>query len=256
MTTFTWRTVSAICALALAAPAAALAQQPTLQFDRSCYTDDQNMGFTGAGYTPGGQVDLLFASDFLPRGSFTAQADAAGALTGATFVDNADQLLSEDADRATVVVTANDRARFEADQQPPESQFGFSLFTFTRWEGYSPGRYVPGKRAEVQLYGWAFAAGKVAWFLFRKGSRTVSSVKVGRLDDECGDLTARIRVPRDLRPGKYRVVLTIDRKLGDRYSWRKARVSARRPATAAAAPGLRAMSRAGVAVTSRLGGLP
>ena len=90
------------------------------------------------------------------------------------------------------------------------------------------------------IYGWAFATGKVAWLLFQKGSRTVKSVKVGRLDDECGDRTAKVRVPRDLKPGAYRVVLTTDRKLRDRYTWIKARVTARRPASAAAARSMHA----------------
>ena len=97
----------------------------------------------------------------------------------------------------------------------------------------------------MEIYGWAFAAGEVAWFLFQKGSRTVASVKVGRLDDECGDRTARVRVPRGLKPGAYRVVLTTDRKLRDRYTWSKARVTARRSAGAAAARGIQPMSRAG-----------
>ena len=240
MSTFTMRAVGAIGALALAAPATALAQQPTLQFDRGCYTEDQAMAFTGAGYTLGGQVDLLFASDLEVHGGFTSHADAAGALSGAVAVDDAEQLLADDEGREAIIVTANDQTRIAANQQPPESQFGFSQFTFTRWEGFSPGRYVPGKRASVEIYGWAFATGKVAWFLFQKGSRTVASVKVGRLDDECGDRTARIRVPRGLKPGAYRVVLTTDRKLRDRYTWRKARVTARPSASAAAARGMHA----------------
>jgi hypothetical protein len=240
MSTFTMRAVGAIGALALTAPAAALAQQPTLQFDRGCYTEDQAMAFTGASYTPGGQVDLLFASDFEVRGGYTTHADAAGALNGTVVVDDAEQLLPEDEGRETIIVTANDQTRIAANQQPPESQFGFSQFTFTRWEGFSPGRYVPGKRASVAIYGWAFATGKVAWLLFQKGSRTVKSVKVGRLDHECGDRTARITVPRGLKPGAYRVVLTIDRKLRDRYTWRKARVTARRSASATAARGMHA----------------
>ena len=244
MSTFTMRTVGAIGALALAAPAAAAAQQPTLQLDRGCYTDGQEMAFTGAGYTPGGQVDLLFASDFEVRGGYTTHADAAGALNGTVVVDDAEQLLGEDDGRETIIVTANDQTRIAANQQPPESQFGFSQFTFTRWEGFSPGRYVPGKRASVEIFGWAFATGKIAWLLFQKGSRTVASVKVGRLDDECGDRTAKVRVPRGLKPGAYRVVLTTDRKLRDRYTWRKARVTARRPAVAAAARGMQPMSRA------------
>jgi hypothetical protein len=240
MSRFTIRTVGAIGALALAAPAAAAAQQPTLQLDRGCYTDGQEMAFTGAGYTPGGQVDLLFASNFEVRGGYTTLADAGGALNGTVAVDDADQLLPEDEDRETILVTSNDQTRIAANQQPPESQFGVSQFTFTRWEGFSPGRYVPGKRVSVEIFGWAFATGKVAWLLFQKGSRTVKSVKVGRLDDACGDRTAKVRVPRDLTPGAYRVVLTTDRKLRDRYTWIKARVTARRPASAAAARSMHA----------------
>ena len=243
MSTFTMRAigaVGAVGAIALAAPSAAVAQQPALQFDRGCYTDNQDMVFTGAGYTLSGQVDLLFASDLEVHGGFTTHADATGALNGAVAVNDAGQLLADDEDRETIIITANDQTRIAANQQPPESQFGFSQFTFSRWEGFSPGRYVPGKRVTVEMYGWAFAAGQVAWFLFQKGSRTVASVKVGRLDDGCGDRTARIRVPRGLKPGAYRVVLTIDRKLRDRYTWRRARVTARPSASAAAARGMHA----------------
>jgi hypothetical protein len=101
----------------------------------------------------------------------------------------------------------------------------------------------------VEIHGWAFATGKRAWLLFRKGPRTVASVKLGRLDQECGDQTARIRVPRGLDPGRYRVVLTTDRKLRDRYMWRKARVTAGRSAASASAAGTQVMSR----VSGRLG---
>lgn len=203
------------------------------------------MAFTGAGYTPGGQVDLIFAKPAAPLAGYTTYADAAGALNGSTFADAPERLLSKDEGRATVFVTANDVTRIQIGQQPPESQFGVSLFTFTRWAGFGPRRFVAGKHASVGIFGWAFAAGEVAWLLFQKGSRTVASVKVGRLDDECGDRAARIRVPRDLKPGAYRVVLTIDRKLRDRYTWSKARVTARRPAVAAAARATRPMHRGG-----------
>ena len=241
---FTMRAAGAIGALVLAAPATALAQQPTLQFDRGCYTEDQPMAFTGAGYSAGGQVDLLFASDLDVHGGYTTHSDATGALNGTVAVADAETMLAEDEGRETIVVTAADQARIAVNQQPPESQFGFTYFTFTRWTGLSPGRYVPGKRAAVEIYGWAFAAGKVAWFLFQKGSRTVASVKVGRLDDECGDRAARFRVPRSLKPGAYRVVLTTDRKLRDRYVWRRARVRARPSAGAASVRSMQPMTRA------------
>ena len=238
-------------AAAVAAPAAAEAQQPTLQFDRGCYTEQQDMRFTGAGYTPSGQVDLIFARPGEPRGGYFTVADAGGALNDVTGIGSASQFLDDDEGRETIFVAANDRTRIEANQQPPDTQFGFTQFTFTRWEGFSPGRYVPGRRATVEIYGWAFAAGKPAWFLFRKASRTVASVKVGRLDDECGDRTASIRVPRSLKPGGYRVVLTTDRRLRERYTWRKARVTAPRRAASAAALGSRAMAASGARLSPR-----
>lgn len=230
-------------AAALTMAAAAEAQQPTLTFDRGCYTEQQDMRFTGARYTPGGPVDLIFARAGEPRGGYSTIADAAGALNDVTGTGAVDQFLADNEDRETLFVSANDRTRIEAGQQPPESQFGFTQFTFTRWAGFSPGRYVPGERATVEVYGWAFATGDTAWFLFRKGSRTVRSVRVGRLDDECGDRTARIRIPRRLKPGRYRVVLTTDRRLRGPYTWRRARVT--RPSTAAAAAhGTSTMARA------------
>ena len=229
-------------AAALIAPAAAQAQQPTLEFDRSCYTERQDMHFMGAGYTPGGRVDLLLAVLNDPRAAYSGAADAGGALDGVIDVDSVGELLRHDEERTSIIALANDVTRFKADTQPPETQFGFTHFTFTNWEGYAPGRYVAGRRAAVEIYGWAFAAGDMAWVLFRKGSRTVASVRLGRLDQECGDRKARIRVPRGLRPGAYRVVLTTDRQLQGRYTWRRARVTARRSA-AAAVPDRAAMVR-------------
>jgi hypothetical protein len=235
------RTIALASAAVLTVPAAAQAQQPTLQFERDCYTEEQQMPFTGAGYTPGGAVDLVFARPGVPIGGYSTQADAAGALGDFTVVDSADMLLEADELRETIFVAANDRTRIEADQQPPESQFGAAQFTFTRWEGYSPGRYVPGGRASVEIFGWSFAAGEKAWVLFRKRSRTLAAVKIGRLDDACGDREARIRVPRKLRPGSYRVVLTTDRRLGGPYTWRKARVT--RPRAVAASSRAATLSR-------------
>jgi len=45
--------LAATGALLAGPPAIAQAPQPTLQFDQPCYTAQQPMGFTGAGYTPG-----------------------------------------------------------------------------------------------------------------------------------------------------------------------------------------------------------
>ena len=64
-------------AAALAPAAAAQSPPPTLTWDRACYTEDQPMTFTGAGYTPGGPVDLVFSRVGTVLGSYEATADAA-----------------------------------------------------------------------------------------------------------------------------------------------------------------------------------
>ena len=225
--------LAALAASATLAPAAvAQAQQPTLQFGQPCYADGQPADFTGSGYTPGGEVDMLFSLPGDPRGGFDVTADPVGAIAGAPPARE-DVLLRDDETRETIFVTANDRTRIDAGA-PPESQFGAAQFTFTRWAGFSPGRYVPGRKVRVEIYGWAFAEGERAYFLFRKGSRTVASVRIGTLAGPCGDRKARVRVPRNLKAGAYKVWLSTDRrKPSDRSTWRRARVAGRSSASVA-----------------------
>ena len=219
---------------ALAQAAAAQSPPPTLQFDRECYAADQEMRFTGAGYTPGGQVDLWFNRVGAVLGSYATTADAAGAI-GEFVMSTEEQMLNEDEERETRWVSANDRTRIDQGEQG-ESGFGTASFTFTRWMGFSPGRYVPGRKAAVEIYGWAFADGEPAYFLFRKGRRTVASVRLGTIGGPCGDLKARAKVPRKLEAGAYKVWLSTDaRKPSDRSTWRTARVTPRASASAAAA---------------------
>ena len=52
--------IPAVLAASVALAPAAAAQEPTLAFDRQCYTEYQPMQFSGSGYTPGGAVDLWF----------------------------------------------------------------------------------------------------------------------------------------------------------------------------------------------------
>jgi hypothetical protein len=228
-------------AAALAPAAAAQSPQPTLTWDRGCYTEDQPMTFSGAGFTPGGQVDLLFSRAGTVLGTFVATADAGGAIGDYVLADEED-VLTADQDRGLVGTSATDRTR--ADQgEPPQSTSAVAAFTFTRWMGFSPGRYVPGRKAAVEIYGWAFAEGRPAYFLFRKGRRTVASVRVGTIAGPCGDLKARVKVPGKLRAGAYKVWLSTDRrKPSSRSTWRAARVV--RKASAASA-GSRRMRRAG-----------
>jgi hypothetical protein len=226
---------AAVAAAAALAPAAsAQVPPPTIAFDRPCYTAEQALAFTGAGYTPSGPVELLFSVPGEARAAFTGAADAAGGIAGRLGVKE-DALLTEDEDRRDLAVTATDQTRADAGA-PPESQFGTAQLTFTRWAGFSPGRYVPGRKVEVEAYGWAFAAGKPLYFHFQKGRATVAAVRAGVLSADCGDLVARIRVPKKLKPGPYRLVLSTEKRTPEGfYTWRKGRVVKRASAATAAA---------------------
>jgi hypothetical protein len=221
--------LGALLAAVTTSEAAAQTPTPTLQFDRACYTEHMDAGFTGAGYSPGGEVNLLFST--LPlrlRGAYTTHAASDGSLSGSATLPAEDDFLDDAEERETVYVSANDRTRIDAGTDP-ESQFGASQLTYTRWWGSSPARYAPGRRARVELFGWAFAAGETVWLQFRKPGRTVASVKIGRLAGDCGDREARVKVPRKLAPGRYRIVLSTKRRgLSMPYTWRSGRVSARR----------------------------
>ena len=233
----------AVAAAASLAPAAsAQAPQPTIAFDRPCYTAEQALAFTGTGYTPSGPVRLQFSVPEEPRAGFTGAADASGGIAGRLGVEEG-MLLTEGESRRDLTVTATDQTRADAGAQPPESQFGTAQLTFTRWAGFSPGRYVPGRKVEVEAYGWAFAAGKPLYFHFQKGRTTVKAVRAGVLSADCGDLVARVRVPK-LKAGAYRLVLsTAKRTPSGLYTWRKGRVAKRAKASGAARS--RPMYRAG-----------
>jgi hypothetical protein len=227
---------------ALAPAAAAQPPPPTLQFDRECYTEDQQMVFSGTGYTPGGQVDLWFNRIGAVLGTYETTADAAGAIGDYVMAD-AERMLRDDEDRETRFVSANDRTRL--DQGAPDgSGFGAASFTFTRWMGFSPGRYVPGRKAAVEIYGWAFAEGEPAYFPFRQGRRTLASVSLGTIGGPCGDLEARVKVPRKLKAGAYKVWLSTDaRRPSDRSTWRTARVTKKKVAKTRAIASTSALGR-------------
>lgn len=236
--------VLAVAAAAALAPAAAAqTPPPTLQWDHECYTEDQSMAFTGTGFTPGGEVELLFSKPPVVLGSYKTVADSAGAISDFVMAKDAD-VLGAGEDRALLGATANDRTRIDQGAEPAW-QFAASSFTFTRWNGFSPGRYVPGRKVRVEAYGWAFAAGKPLYFLFQRNGKTVASVGAGRLSEGCGDRIARIKVPAKLRPGAYRLVLSTERRRPTGfYTWRKGRVVKGTSASRSAAPST-AMRRAG-----------
>jgi hypothetical protein len=227
--------------VALAPAAAAQAPPPSLTWDRGCYTEDQPMSFSGTGYTPSAPVDVVFSRSATVLGTYEATADAAGAV-GDYVLAKEDDILAAEQEREPIEASANDRTR-AGQGEPPQATTAAGTFTFTRWMGFSPGRYVPGRRAAVEIYGWAFAEGRTAYFLFRKGRRTVASVKLGTIAGPCGDLEARPKVPRKLKAGAYKVWLSTDPgKPSARSTWRTARVTRK---TSAALAGRAPMRRIG-----------
>jgi len=230
--------IPAVLAATLALAPAAAAQAPTLQFDRACYAEHQPMVFSGAGFTPGGTVDLLVSAldPSAVFGQIETTADATGAVSGSPAAVEK-QFLAESEVREQRLASANDRTRIEQGADPA-TQAAFATFTFTRWMAFSPRRLVAGRKAPVEIFGWAFAAGQTAYYLLRKGGRTVASVKVGTITGDCGDLDKRVRVPRKVRPGAYKAYLSTDpRGPGTRGAWLRVKVTRKASASAAARSG-------------------
>ena len=200
-----------VAACAAIMPAAAWAQDgPTLEFDRPCYSDGDPVGFTGAGYTPNGEVGFLFAAGGR-LGGYDTRADGAGALFGRIGTPDADHFLDDDEDSATLSVTANDVTRIDAGA-PPEQQFAAAQFTLSRFAirltrrgGGAPRAALP---MRVEVVGWTHVLGEMLYLHYRRGGRTVKSVRLGRLAGDCGDRTVTLRrgLPRSARPGRYQLV--------------------------------------------------
>ena len=97
---------------ALAVPAVAAAA-PTVNADLPCYTPGQPIGLSGAGYTPAGDVGLIFQLSGAHGSNMVApknplKADAAGGIAARL---PAPALASDNDLRETVSLTANDEAR-------------------------------------------------------------------------------------------------------------------------------------------------
>jgi len=188
----------------LAMPAAVLAQaRPTLSFDQPCYSPGDTMMFSGSGYTPNGEVNLFFTANNR-FGTYGTRSDAAGNISGGISTPDPDGFVDDDEYRATVNVTANDRTRIESGA-PPDQQFAAAQFTLSRWEVAVAKR---GRGLRLTAVGFTHAKGESLYVHYRRGGRTVKSVRLGRLRGDCGDLTKSLprALPRDAKPGRYRLV--------------------------------------------------
>jgi len=211
-----------VAVLAAIMPAAAWAQAgPTLTFDRECYAEGDQMGFSGAGFTPGGPVGFLFNSLSNGRmGGWDTQADPAGAIAGSITAPGEDDFLDDDDIEGVIGATANDQTRIDQGA-PVEQQFAGAAFRLTRWgvRVARPGGGAPraAKPMRVTAYGFTRAVGETLYVQYRKGGRVARAVRLGRLDGECGDRVKTLRrgLPRGLKPGRYQLLFTTSPRRAD-----------------------------------------
>jgi hypothetical protein len=198
-------------------PAAARAQDgPSLTFDKPCYAEGDPMAYSGAGFTPGGEVNFLFSSLSMSHiGSFDTHADAAGAIAGTIDAPDETMFLDDDERSAVLAAAATDKTR--ADQgAPPDQQFAAALLRLTRWN-VELNRTRARKPMRVDAYGFTRAIGKTLYVQYRKDGKVLKAVKLGRLGGECGDRQKTLRrgLPRGLQPGRYTLMFTTSPRRGD-----------------------------------------
>jgi hypothetical protein len=200
---------------ALAAPPLAAAT-PTVGTDLPCYSPGQPIAVSGAGYTPAGDVALIFALHGAHGNNLVApkdpvKADAAGGI--ATRLAAPD-LASDNDLRETVTLTANDQARLgqTTPPVPPEETFGMVQFQLSAvdvlvrpWFG---GRGSPRALATFKVVGWEPFHKVYAHYLLN--GKRIKTVLLGSVSGPCGDLTKKMRqFPfRPVPAGRYRIRFT------------------------------------------------
>lgn len=200
-------------------PAAARAQDgPTLTFDKPCYAPGDTMAFTGSGYTPSGPVTMFLTSLSTQRtGAFDTAADAAGAIGGQVAAPEPGSYIDDDDWSSKMGATANDKTRLDGGE-PPQSAVGATVLTLSRFEVQldQPNGRPPraAKRMDVTAAGFTGARGKTLYAHYRRGRKTVKTLKLGRLGGDCGDLDKRLSrgLPRGLPKGRYQLVFNTARR--------------------------------------------
>jgi len=193
-----------VTAVTVAIPAAASAQAPTtLSFDQPCYSPGDRMTFSGTGYTPSGAIQLTLDSQSTHRtATFDTQADANGAIGDYVSTLDPDGYLQDDEFSAAMAITAKDPEQHTGSTTVTLSRFGVAL---SQPNGAAP---RAGKRLRIHAAGFTNARGKTLYLHYRRGGRTVKSVKLGTLTGDCGDRTKTLSrgLPRGARRGRYQLV--------------------------------------------------
>ena len=216
----------AVCALAAASASA----DPAVTLDRACYSPGDTITRTGSGFTPGGQVteSVAFQTDTLPvisLGSIagpTIAADAQGAFK--------DTVRAPRLRRPTKDYTEAAIDTFTDPANP--SKPAMVKWTLSDWFIYVGAWYRraghPGEAMTVDAYGWTTRGTTLYMHYFRNGKR-YKTVRVGRLQGPCGDLTKRlVQFPfAHVKPGKWKVFFSTTKlldKTEDAWIWIPVRV--------------------------------
>lgn len=193
-------------------PATALAR-PSFDFSAPCYAEGDTIRYSGSGYTPNGEVNLLFSANGRIGGVYGTRANEEGGLYGGLRAPDPDRLMDSRDAATDVFVSANDRTRLEA-SGPPEEAAGFNTLRLSRF-GFrlstKGGRPVsPRKALRFEVRGYTGAVGKPAFLHYRRGGLTVMTVRLGTLRGPCGDLNRtlpRAFAFRPVRAGEFRLVI-------------------------------------------------
>ena len=197
------RSFGAIAVAAVALPASAMGAA-TLTTERSCYTEGEQIRFTGTGFSPSSPVVVGLAANGRSGEFNPATSDAAG---GVAFTGNARGLDDVGAARGAgpgptrleVLATATDQATLGPAGPAPTTLLGQARFTLADWELHvrpwetavpAPGK--PRRVVTLRTYGWTSLTGTLYAHYVRQG-RLVHTVALGRLRGPCGDLTRTMR---------------------------------------------------------------
>ena len=190
---------------------------PTLKADLPCYSPGQPIGLGGAGYTPAGDVGVVFSlSGAHGNNIVPAQDSAEGRRRGR----DQRQAAGARAWRPTttcarrVTLTANDQARIGPTGPigPPEDSFATTQFTLSGVDvlvlPWLIGHVNPRALTTFRVMGWE-PYRRVYAHYFLNGKR-IKTVEIGSVSGPCGDMTKKVRqFPfRPVPAGRYRIRFT------------------------------------------------
>jgi hypothetical protein len=211
----TVRATGLLLTAALAVPALATAA-PTVTADLPCYSPGQPIALGGAGYTPAGNVGVMFSLKGARGNNFVAQkdplkADAGGGISAKV---PAPQLASDSDLRETVTLTANDQARLDPSAPPvaPEETFAATQFQLSAVDvmvvPWLIGHVDPRALTTFKVVGWEPFRKVYAHYLLN--GKRIKTVELGSVSGPCGDMTKKARqFPfRPVPAGRYRIRFT------------------------------------------------